>query len=112
MRKLSVQEFGTKVQGVWLKGDRRNPEPETFRVILPGGDIDVVRTSDDDYWIHVRVNVPGRTSHSDATLGKIIDARLDIAGKHASDCDEGDFSHPDLYHLAVRVASRRGHEGH
>lgn len=103
MKRLKVRDFGSKVQGVKLKGNRKNPEPESFRIAFPGGDVDVVRTTDDEYWVHVRVNTPNK-SDADAVLGKLVDARLDIEGVHAGDTDEGDFSHADLYHLAVRVA--------
>lgn len=104
MKKLKVTDFGSKVQGVSLKGDRRNPEPESFRVQFPGGDVDVVRTTDDEYWVHVRVNRPEHSISEDAVLGRIVDARLDITDKHASETKVGDFENPNLYHLAVRVA--------
>ena len=106
MKRLKVRDFGTKVQGVTLRADKREPEPETFRVAIPGGDVDVVRTSDGSFWVHVRVDrlphvhvggLPGEVR------GTIVDARLDIAGKHTTECDAGDFGHEDLYHLAVRV---------
>ena len=108
MKRLKVQDFGDKVQGVKLFGDRTDPEPESFRVAFPGGDVDVVRTTDDQYWIHIRVNTPERdmTPTIPTVMGQIVDARLDITGKHAGDCDEGDFSHPGLYHLAVRIARK------
>jgi len=104
MKRLKVINFGTKVQGVSLKGDQRNPEPESFRVQFPGGDVDVVRTTDDEYWVHVRVNRPENFLDEDAPLGRIVDARLDITDKHASETMVGDFENPNLYHLAVRVA--------
>lgn len=106
MRRLKIESFGTEVQGVWLRGDRRNPEPESFRVAFPGGDVDVVRTTDGEYWIHVRVNSADDARVSDGELveGRLVDARLDVRGKHASETDAGDFADPGLYHLAVRVA--------
>jgi hypothetical protein len=36
-------------------------------------------------------------------MGKFVNARIDIIGKHASNTDPGDFKHPDMYHMAVRV---------
>lgn len=95
MQKLKVVSMGDAVQGVHLLGNRRNPEPVHFRVTFPGGDVDVVRTTDDEYWIHVYVH---HHPH-----GQIVDARLDIAGRHTSDVKMGDFGDPKLYHLAVRV---------
>lgn len=105
MKRLKVRDFGSKVQGVILRGDRNNPEPESFRVAFPGGDVDVVRTTDDQYWIHVRVNTAAQLKEdSKVIVGKLVDARLDVEGKHASEVNEGDFSDPGLYHLAVRIA--------
>jgi hypothetical protein len=103
MKRLKVTDFGDTVQGVKLKGDRRNPEPESFRVQFPGGDVDVVRTTDDEYWVHVRVNRPDHAIE-DEPLGRIVDARLDLLNKHASETKVGDFNNPNLYHLAVRIA--------
>lgn len=110
MKTLRVtKDMGDAVQGVRLYGDPRSPEPEIFRVMFPGGDVDVVRTTDGDYWVHVRVDSEQdlrERDEEDVRPGKIMDARLDIRGEHASDCDAEDFAHPDLYHLAVRVTRR------
>ena len=69
----------------------------------------VVRTTDGEYWVHVHVSRPGAGGYPDKDVGgRIVDARLDIVGRHASDSSLGDFNDPDLYHLAVRVARRNG----
>ncbi len=106
MKKLRVVSFGEEVQGVRLKGDRRNPEPESFRVAIPGGDVDVVRTTDGEYWVHIRVNKRGDSGgqFDDREFGTIVDARLDIIERHASEVDCGEFADPNLYHVALRVA--------
>ena len=105
---LKVVSFGSEVQGVRLYGNPKiQPEPESFRVCFPGGDVDIVRTSDGDYWVHVRVDSEDDVNQESASVaGKLVDARLDISSKSASECDAGDFAHPDLYHLAVRVARK------
>ncbi len=107
MKRLTVESMGDKAQGVILRGDKnRQPEPEYFRVVFPGGDVDVVRTTDDEYWVHIRVNRPEDcvVEELNAVPGKLVDARLDIEGKHTSNANVGDFADPGLYHLAVRVA--------
>lgn len=102
---LKIRSFGTDVLGVRLEGNPSKPEPIYFRVAFPGGDVDIARCSDDTYWIHVRVNRPeDLTGQGFGEVGKLTDARIDIKGKHASECNAGDFADPDLYHLAVRVA--------
>lgn len=108
MRRLAVKSFGDEVQGIELRGDRRSPEPTYVRVAFPGGDVDVVRASDGSYWIHVRVDQAKDVTASGEPVGQITDARLDVAGKHASETDAGDFGNPGLYHLAVRVSRKAG----
>lgn len=104
MRKLQTVNFGTEVQGVRLQGNPKNPEPEIFRVAFPGGDVDVTRTTNNEYWVHIRVNTERDiVGNDDLVVGKLVDARLDIEGKHASETNAGDFADPKLYHLAVRI---------
>lgn len=105
---LKVQDMGTDVRGVKLAGSRKNPEPIHFRVMFPGGDVDIVRTTDDDYWIHIRVN--HEEDGADPVRirdAKIVDARLDLLDKPVSKVDVGDFNDPSLYHLAVRITRNK-----
>jgi len=108
---LRITQMGQSVMGVVLEGNPQRPEPIHFRVVIPGGDVDIVRTSDDDYWVHVRVNHPGHGSfcRGEDVPGKILDARLDLTSKHTVDVNVGDFNSPDLYHLAVRVTTKEVH---
>jgi len=106
MKTLKVEQMGTEVQGIRLLGERCNPEPTHVRIVFPGGDVDVARCDDGSYWVHVRVDSAKDAVESDGgrPAGRLVDARLDVRGKHASECDAGDFADPGLYHLAVRVA--------
>lgn len=45
-------------------------------------------------------------SNGNYPLGRLVDAWLDIKGIAVSECNEGDFGHPDLYHVAMRVETR------
>ena len=103
---LKIKKMGDNVLGVKLEGNPKKPEPIHFRIVFPFGDVDVVRTTDNQYWVHVRCNNPkdGMFVSGDTMPGKFVDGRIDMHGKHASDCDHGDFGHPDMYHMAVRVA--------
>jgi len=103
--KPKVQEFGSDAFGVKLYGNPANPEKTSFRVEFPGGDVDVIRTTTGDYWIHVRVNRPEAGMHiaGETPTAHIVDARLDIHGRHASEINCGDFADPDLYHAAFRI---------
>lgn len=103
---LKIEPWGENVAGVRLFGDRRRPEHADFVVAFPGGEAIVSRTSGGDYWVHVYTARPGAPGYSpeDGPAGRITSARLDILGRHTSEVDVGDFAHPDLYHLAVRIA--------
>lgn len=108
MKKLSIHQLGTDVQGVILDADPSSPEPIHFRVVIPGGDVDIVRTTDGDFWVHIRVNSEEDLLARNVPVGKICDARVDIKGKHAAECNAGDLGHPDLYHAALRVTKKGG----
>lgn len=100
---LKVVSMGTKVLGVRLEGNPNKPEPEHFRVVLPFGDVDITRCSDNSYWIHIRNNHPNDGDSPERRMGKFIDGRIDLTSKHSSECDQGDFGHADMYHMAVRI---------
>lgn len=102
---LKVISMGSNVKGVKLRGDVDTPEDIHFRVMFPGGDVDIVRTTDNDYWIHVRVDHPedGGNPERPVQDARITDARLDLKNKATSQVDVGDFNSSELYHLAVRV---------
>lgn len=109
-------QMGQKVVGVNITGDRRNNEPEMFRIHFPFGDVEVTRANDGkdvsetDYWVHVYVNnplsnnyCPDEDSGAFALPGAIKTARLDQTDKHASESNVGDFGRKELYHMAVRI---------
>jgi len=102
---LKIVPMGTNVLGVRLEGNPQKPEPDHFRIVFPGGDLEVVRCSENaDYWVHVRVNHRGSTSWDpESEEARIAAARLDINGKNVNEANIGDFNNPELYHLAVRV---------
>ena len=101
---LKIKSMGTDVLGVKLEGNPNKPEPTHFRITLPFGDVDIARCSDDTYWIHIRINKKDTGMYIPGELtGKFIDARIDITSKHANECNVGDFEHPDMYHMAVRM---------
>lgn len=105
---LKVRKMGDAVMGVELKGDKKNPEPIHFRIILPFGHVDIARTTDDDYWIHIGTNKKNDGWSLDRTFGKFIDARIDIIGEHADKHRALELSNPDIYHLAVRLSEDMG----
>jgi hypothetical protein len=111
VKRLAVRDFGEKAQGVELRGDTRNPEPEHFRVVFPGGDVDIVRCDDGSYWIHVRVDRPEDFGDAgEGPYGRVLSGRVDVDGRHTSDLDPGLLADPGLYHLAVRIGLRPAQE--
>ena len=106
---LKIKSMGTNVLGVTLEGNPEKPEPIHFRVCLPFGDVDIVRCTDDTYWVHVRTNNKNTGTHVHKNaMGKFIDARIDLTSKHTRDCNVGDFGNPDMYHMAVRIGKGKG----
>jgi hypothetical protein len=112
MKKLTIRQESGSVQTITLKGDakRYGAEPDTLRVRFPGGEFEIVRTSDDDYWIHVYANSPEREGWDDAAiLGQVTEGRIDT-----HDCvlnlGKGGLDLLDecVYHVAFRVARREG----
>ena len=105
IRKLSDT---STVFGLELEGNRSKPEPETFRVKFPGGDVDITRTTDNQYWVHVRVNHEGHGGFvpGEDMPARIVDARLDSINKATHEMNVGDFRDDGLYHLAVRIARK------
>jgi len=102
---LKVKKMGDAVMGVELKGNPKNPEPIHFRVVLPFGNIDITRTTKGEYWVHTIVNRTDDGWDPFRTFGKFDDARLDIIGKHSSKVNKGDFNHPKLNHVALKLSN-------
>lgn len=62
-------------QTLELFGDpKKKIEKETTVIRFPGGNVEVSRTTDNEYWVHV-------TTEENS---KIVDARIDAAGRY---CD-------------------------
>lgn len=102
---LKIEPMGDAALGVRLEGNRKKPEPIHFRVTFPGGNVDVVRTTDDQYWVHVCVHHRDHGAFDpDSPEGRIVDARLDILDRNTSEVDVGEFNSPNLYHAAFRIA--------
>lgn len=114
MKALKVERMGETVQGIRLKGNPKDPEPESVRIVFPGGDIDLVRCDDGSYWVHVRVDSDEDVKTSDRAkrVGRVVDVRVDYRDHHheaeshvESQLSPVDFGTPGPYHLAVRVGS-------
>ena len=106
---LKVKALGDNVQGVVLEGNPRKPEHAEFRVMFPGGSVSVCRCTDGSYWAHVAVDHPEHPMFvpGEDEPARLVDARLDIVGRHTSEVNIGEFADPNLYHLAVRVERRK-----
>lgn len=94
---LKIKSMGDAVLGVTLEGNPHKPEPIYFRVQFPGGEVDIVRQDNGEYWVHLS------TGKAEDRAGVITDARLDVTSKPVRDTNVGDFNNPGLYHVAMRV---------
>lgn len=105
---LRIEPLGDNVLGVKLHGDKRRPEPDSFRVEFPGGLVDLERCTDGSYWVHVLCNQPEKTIEregpaSGAIYSRFSEARMHMTTKHSAEADLGDFENPGLYDVALRV---------
>jgi superfamily I DNA and/or RNA helicase len=53
MKNFKLEHFGSNAQGVKITGDKKNQEPEHFIIKLPFGEVEISRTTDGNYWVHV-----------------------------------------------------------
>ena len=93
---------------VVLSGDKRKPEPDSFRVEFPGGKVDIERCTDGSYWVHVLANEREKTIYregpdSGTIYGRFSEARMHMNGKNTSEANLGDFENPGLYDVALRI---------
>lgn len=92
-------------QRTQLLGDPSLKIEKPYTIIgFPGGDVEVSRTTEGNYWVHVAV-------HSDLDvagqpMGKIIDARMDAVG---ADCGlanramQSALKNHDVQHIAFLI---------
>lgn len=103
--------MGSKVQGVVLKGDPRNPEPIHFRVRFPGGEVDITRTTDNDYWVHLCTNgtraQDGDVAAEVAVPGRVVDMRFDSRAEHSIVVQQRQTSLLTRFRLAPMGSRRR-----
>lgn len=99
MAKAFKQVRSSDALTVIIAGDKRNPEPGTLIVKLPGGHVEVSRCSDGSYWVHLQVIDPTN----------IIASRIEYAHKPlaASVADMPDAERVNK--LALRIANTVPH---
>ena len=97
---LKIEKFGSNCHGVRLVGDIKNPEYDLFLVKFPGGEVEITRTQDGDYWVHVIANCPnmsdGTMSDVKSRVGAITDSRAHILPS----------SNGKVSDIAVRVSTK------
>ena len=102
---LKVKSMGDAVLGVKLNGTTKTPEPESFRVVFPGGSVDITRCDDNSYWVHIARNIEDRCIGQDHIQpGYMIDGRVDIEGQHSGHELANKIDDPMVEHVAIRVA--------
>lgn len=67
---------------------------------VPGGSVEIARTSSGDYWLHLSVDTPDRWPDAPGT---ITDSRIDRTdGSRPQDIPE----HATIAHLAIRISTK------
>lgn len=86
-----------------LLGDPAVRLEKPYTIIrFPGGDVEITRTSGGDYWVHVAVASRDPGEHR----GKIVDARIDFAGRYGDEANEvlqREILAGDVEHIAFLV---------
>lgn len=62
--------------------DIKPEKPHTI-IGFPGGDVEIARTEDGDYWVHVAVRTDHRGDGAPLPAGRIIRARIDAEARYA-----------------------------
>lgn len=87
-----------------LLGDpaRKLEKPLTI-VRFPGGHVEIARTTDDHYWVHVAV----RTEVGAKQPGRVTKARIDFTGRHGNEANtvlSQEIAQGDVEHVAFLIA--------
>ena len=103
MKPVVIQVFGDKTKKL---------EPEHHRIEFPGGHICVDRTTDGEYWAHIRINTDETNDYEiqSALRGQFVDSRVDYTHeeymRRFHDMDEpiGQIENVEkAQHIAVRL---------
>lgn len=81
--------------------DIRREKPHTI-VGFPGGDVEIARTSDGDYWVHIAV----RKQIGVTPSATIVRARIDPTGRYADVANAAinqEIAAADIEHIAFLV---------
>jgi len=88
-----------------LLGDPSMKLEKPYTIIkFPGGSVEVTRTTDGDYWVHVAVS---QDFPSDP-VARIVDARLDAKARYADEINEmlkSEVMLGDVEHIAFLVSA-------
>lgn len=77
-------------------------KPATI-IRFPGGHVEIARTTDNNYWVHVAV----RTEMGADKGGKVIGARIDFDGRYGDEANavlRREVAAADVNHIAFLVA--------
>lgn len=77
------------------------PEKPHTIVCFPGGDVEIARTEDGDYWVHVAVRKDGKKAP-----GRIVNARIDFDGRYGAEANQilkSEIEAGDVTHIAFLI---------
>lgn len=103
-----AEQLPISKNGEWtvliIKGKKERPEAAHAGMIkFPGGDVNVTRTEDGNYWVHICVNNQDSGFFiKGETVPAIITGRLDIIGEGVKNIS------PNANHLAFLIKPEQG----
>ena len=86
-----------------LKGNPKNPESAEHHIVFPGGAISICRTSDNQYWAHIKVNKEKGMSGAgtyDEKEGNIEVIRIDTPNGVKV------LNHQEADHFAILISTK------
>jgi len=93
-----------------IYGDKdKKLEPEHHEFKFPGGSVNIQRTSNNEYWVHLMViedAMPEIETHMEQKAGKIVDSRIDLTHEEYLKHGIPSVIHAEnAQHIAFRVAT-------
>ena len=102
-KKLKVSRNGEWTV-LTIEGNPKNPEASHAGMIkFPGGNVNVTRTTDGNYWVHICVNRPEGGFHipGETITKELISGRVDVIGEGVKSLN------PNTDHLAFLIGNKQ-----
>jgi hypothetical protein len=87
MKNYKIKQFGSNAQGIEITGNPANQEPEHVIVKLPFGEVEIARTLDGSYWVHVSKKKDAISGEFNGSLSRFRLDSIDNEGLYLPEID-------------------------